>query len=139
MKLSTQNKEQGMDKKEWRASMGKLAKRIRDMSGEDKQALFGRIGTLTAEGHQLSMFNCIFLHMQNGNDQALVQVGGFRQWQKVGRFVRKGERSIGYIYIPCGQKEKDEETGRETCTRADFFRLVPMFSVDQTDEKEVTV
>ena len=119
--------------------MSKLAKKIRDMSDGEKQALFGRIGTLTAEGHQLSMFNCIFLHMQNGNGQALVQVGGFRQWQKVGRYVRQGEKSVGYIYIPCGQKEKDEDTGRETCTRADFFRLVPMFSVDQTEAKEVEV
>jgi len=41
-----------MDKKEWRASMGKLAKRIRDMSDEDKQALFGRIGTLTADHYR---------------------------------------------------------------------------------------
>lgn len=126
-----------MTKAEWRASMGKLAKRIRDMSDEDKQALFGKTGTLTAEGHQLSVFNCIFLHMQNGNSNPLVQVGGFRQWQKVGRFVRQGEKSVGYIYIPCGQKEKDEATGRETCTRADFFRLVPMFSVDQTEAKQV--
>src|SRR5690349_12380838 len=37
---------------------------------------------------------------------------GFRQWQQVGRQVKKGEKAF-YILAPLVKKKTDEETGEE--------------------------
>lgn len=62
---------------------------------------------------------------------------GFRQWQDVGRYVRKGERAF-YILAPCTRKvtERDDETGDESERVAVYgFRSVPVFGYEQTDGK----
>ena len=119
------------EKDAWRSKMRALAKQIKQISPERQAELAGRIGTITAEGHRLSTFNTIFLAMQSGNG-GFVQVGGYRQWQRVGRKVRKGESSIGSIFVPLGKK-KDEngDIDDEEKTR---FLTVPMFDVNQTEE-----
>jgi antirestriction protein ArdC len=59
---------------------------------------------------------------------------GFRQWQEVGRHVKKGERAC-YILAPCTRKiEAEGEDGATEETTAVYgFRSVPVFGLQQTD------
>lgn len=59
---------------------------------------------------------------------------GFRQWQEVGRHVKKGERAC-YILAPCTRKiEGEGEDGATEETTAVYgFRSVPVFGLEQTD------
>jgi len=62
---------------------------------------------------------------------------GYRQWESVGRHVRKGERAF-YILAPCTRKivEHDDETGEESERVVVYgFRAVPVFGYEQTDGK----
>jgi len=130
------------EKQAWKERMGELARKVRAMSSDEKQALVAKIGGIfTAEGHPLSPFNTIFLWNQGGEN--ITQVGGFRQWQKVGRVVAKGEAACGVIYVPIGKnksEEPDSETGGESEEKIRMrFRLVPVFDVSQTIEVEKEV
>lgn len=56
---------------------------------------------------------------------------GFRQWEKVGRHVKKGSKAF-YILAPLTYKVTDEETGKESI-RIRGFKEVPVFRVEDTD------
>ncbi|AWM39821.1 hypothetical protein GobsT_18110 [Gemmata obscuriglobus] len=56
---------------------------------------------------------------------------GFRQWQGVGRFVKKGEKSLT-ILAPIIKNVKDEETGQDKEILIGF-RGIPVFGIGQTD------
>lgn len=55
---------------------------------------------------------------------------GFRQWQAVGRYVNKGERSI-HILVPLCRKAEDPETGEER-VHLYGFKGAPVFGFEQT-------
>ncbi len=60
---------------------------------------------------------------------------GYRQWEKVGRNVRKGEKSFS-ILVPCMGKRttKDEETGEEKESKYIYgFTSAPVFGIHQTE------
>lgn len=72
----------------------------------------------------------------NNRILALAQTGstdcrGYRQWQKVERQVRKGEKAA-YILGPMTIKKTDEETREETFVLIGF-KAIAVFSYDQTD------
>ncbi len=56
---------------------------------------------------------------------------GFRQWEEVGRRVRKGERAL-YILAPVLKKVADGATGGEKAIVVGF-RGVPVFGLEQTE------
>lgn len=56
---------------------------------------------------------------------------GFRQWQEVGRHVKKGEKSFT-ILSPCVKRVVDEKTGEEKSVVVGF-RGTAVFGVGQTD------
>ena len=118
----------------WRNKLKEIAGKIRSMPEETRQELACKYGTITAEGHSLSTFNCIFLAMQAG--RPLAQVGGFKQWQKVGRIVSKGQHAAGQIFVPCTSKKEpdDESAGNDK----PFFITRPVFDVSQTEPIEAT-
>jgi len=119
------------ERKAWKAALRDLAGKVKDMSAAEREALWERAGTITAEGRRLSVYNTCFLVCQTG--EIMSQVGGFRQWKKAGRMVRKGEHACGYIYVPCNRrKDADPDEDKEDL----YFRLVPVFSIDQTDPIE---
>ena len=75
------------------------------------------------------------------NNQLLVALAGhadargYRQWQEVGRHVKKGEKAV-HILCPCvGKKtETDPDTGRER--EGSFlygFTSAPVFGISQTE------
>jgi hypothetical protein len=55
---------------------------------------------------------------------------GFRQWEQVGRHVRKGEKPF-HILSPCLKTAVDEKTGEEKKVLYGF-RGTPVFGLDQT-------
>jgi hypothetical protein len=58
---------------------------------------------------------------------------GFRQWEEVGRWVKKGERAF-YILSPLSKKVEDAKTGEEK-TVVYGFKGTPVFGYEQTDGK----
>jgi len=115
-----------------RDQMQTLAKTIAAMSDADRQALAASVGTiLTCEQRPLSPHNtCMLAHQR---PDATV-IGGFQQWKRLGRAVRKGEKG-SYIWVPlaAGTQETGSEGEEDTATRP-RFRLVAVFDVSQTDE-----
>ncbi len=67
---------------------------------------------------------------------ALIQSGqvdcrGFRQWQEVGRQVKKGSRAV-YIFRPWTKKVEDEKSGEEH-TVCVGFSPIPVFPASATE------
>ncbi len=58
---------------------------------------------------------------------------GFRQWEQVGRKVKKGEKAF-YILGPLTTKVRNEETGEEKVIVFGFKGL-PVFGLEQTEGK----
>ena len=60
---------------------------------------------------------------------------GYKQWQQVNRWVKKGAKAI-HILIPCYYKEIDRETGDEQLVLRNF-KPMPVFRVEDTDGKSL--
>ncbi len=56
---------------------------------------------------------------------------GFRQWQEVGRHVKKGAKAF-YILAPRLKKEEDEKTGEEAMVLKGFM-TAPVFRAEDTE------
>lgn len=56
---------------------------------------------------------------------------GYRQWQAVNRYVKKGAKAI-HILVPCFRKQQDEETEEEQQVLT-FFKAMPVFRVEDTE------
>lgn len=128
----------------------RMAAMISELGEDGQEAIIAKFGAvLTAFGRPLSFFNTAFVLAQLGRPVA--QVGGFKQWQRAGRQVRKGETAGAFIYVPISGKRKAEKAekaekgaDKEPSETADQngegakrgpvrFRLVPVFAIDQTD------
>jgi len=110
-----------------------LVKQVAAMSDEERAHLTCRVGAvLTCEGRALSLHNTCLLLMQC---PSVSMVGGFRQWIKAGRVVRKGEHGQ-MIWLPLGAgKEADAETGEPGKEAGDLhFIIGTVFDVSQTQE-----
>ena len=74
-----------------------LVKKVAAMTVDERKKLVATTpGIMTVERHTLSPVNSILIMMQN--PEATI-VGGFNQWIKNGRTVRKGEHGSS-IWIP---------------------------------------
>ena len=90
-----------------------------------------RIIRLERQGEPLpfdrwSLSNRILAYIQTGS----TDLRGYRQWQRVGRHVRKGSRAA-FILAPCTAKVTDEKTG-EVVQVLRGFRSVPVFPFEAT-------
>ena len=105
--------------------------------------LANRAGIRTVENHELSLMNQCLVARQN---PSATIVGGFRQWIKNGRTVRKGEHGA-MIWVPTGPRNADgtpesplngnavPETSEAIETR---FLIGTVFDVSQTEEIQIT-
>ncbi len=123
--------EQKQKAAERRARMRELAGKIRKMTDTERNEFAARLpGVVTIEGHALSPFNtCFVLHQK---PDATV-VGGFRQWKKAGRFPKPNTALA--IWIPCGEKHENPETGEKETGEVEFFGLANVYDVSDTLEK----
>ncbi len=80
-----------------------------------------------------SFLNRLLMYLNNTEDAR-----GFRQWQQVGRYVKKGSKAF-YIIAPVTRKitaEKNLESGeiaREQKTVLAGFKGIPVFRIEDTD------
>lgn len=123
-----------------RAQFRGLCKQVANMGETERLALASRMaGMVTCEGHALSLHNCCLLALQC---PAATIVGGFKQWQRQGRAVTKGEHGF-MIWVPIGGKKSD---GASTLASAEGtepdetrFLMATIFDVSQTHEIESSV
>lgn len=118
-----------------------LVKQAASLTEEQKANWLGKVGCiLTADGGMISgLRNTVLLYMQLGTPTI---VGGFRQWLKHGRCVRKGEHGA-MIWCPTGKRNEEtttsttpapangsEPTGEDSDTH---FIIGTVFDVSQTE------
>ena len=114
-----------------------IRKKLSEMPEEQRNALAEKFGIVTVEGHPLTAHNQCFLVAQSEINFTIV--GGFQQWKKAGRIVRKGEHGF-YIFVPSKQKD-DPPDNTEIQNEDDihFFTAV-VFDISQTELlSEITV
>ena len=118
-----------------REQMRQLSKTIAAMSEADRQALAAQVGTILTCGEpprQLSPYNTCMLVSQRPDATV---VGGFQQWKRLGRAVKKGEKA-SYIWVPMMPSNGDDRPTRDGSEPDEQrFRLVAVFDVSQTQEE----
>ena len=115
-----------------RARFSELAKSIGAMSQDQRLTLAASMaGAVTVEGRALSVHNACLLAVQA---PSATLVGGFQQWIKAGRVVRKGEHGL-MIWAPVRQKDDaSRQPGELSSKDRQGFIMVTVFDVAQTDE-----
>jgi len=106
------------------AKIKAIREKILSLSQEQREAL-SAISIPTIEGRFLSMHNVLMIVSQFSFTPTVV--GGFKQWLKAGRSVRKGEHGAVILY-PVGPK--DQEGILEDAER--FFSAT-VFDISQTE------
>ena len=81
-----------------------------------------------AKFHQYSWGNVMMILAQKPD---ATQVAGIRTWNRLGRYVRKGEKGLGF-FAPMRFKEKEGTGSGEEEDRI-AFRVVHVFDLSQTD------
>ena len=94
-------------------------------------------GYLKAIGrfHRYSLHNVMLIASQKPNAS---YVAGFRTWNELGRFVKRGEKGI-LILAPIVRRspEKDEENRDDVSSSIAGFRAAYVFDLSQTDGKQL--
>lgn len=109
-----------------RAKFAEVATMLASMTDAQRAEMAAKIPAIvTCEGHVLSLHNMLMIAYQCKD---ATMVGGYRQWQKTGRQVKRGEHGL-LIWSPKFKKESDasEETHSGYIT-------VTVFDVSQTEE-----
>ena len=97
----------------------------REASEESKKKVLDRVQCISVEGHTYSGMNSYLLAMQTNGQGGVF--GGFQQWRRQGRIVKKGSSGYGILYpTTIKDKDKDEEDTR-------FYTGV-VFHESQTEE-----
>ena len=116
---------------ERRTAMMQLSRTIAKMPDHDRMLLSERVGiVMTCEHKILSMHNQCMIALQN---QSVTIVGGFQQWRRMGRQVRKGEHGVS-IWVPLGNRETEDTGSHTNMADEKRFMLATVFDVSQTDE-----
>lgn len=111
---------------EKRDNFRRLVRQIAEMSESDRMSTLGDANVITCEGHGLSPTNTMLAIMQR---PAVTVVGGFQQWIRAGRAVRKGEKGF-FIWVPTAKPS-------ELTDSADVrFLTATVFDIAQTDAIE---
>ena len=129
--LSEQEKIEYREKKKSRIQA--IRKTLSEMTEEKRTELIEKFGiVVTIEGHPLTAHNTCFLYAQT--EKPITVVGGFQQWRKAGRTVKKGEHSL-LIFVP-STKGKEEPVPSEVEGSGDedvFFFTANVFDITQTE------
>lgn len=109
-----------------------LAQQIGAMSDEQRAAMAARMAAVvTVEGHVLTVHNACLVACQRPDATVL---GGYQQWLRAGRQVRKGESGL-MIWAPIKGRREDhaEPTASSIGQDRPRFVMVTVFDVGQTD------
>jgi hypothetical protein len=142
-KRRTLTPDQQAKRDERRAKFRVLWKTVADMPELQRIQITNKMGLMTADGHVLSLGNMMLIALQCPNASV---VGGFRQWQKHGRAVTKGQHGM-MIWVPCGGRKNDTPLDGSTSNSAvpdgtpegdndTRFIIGTVFDISQTHEIE---
>ncbi len=94
------------------------------------------VGYLKAIGrfHRYSLYNVMLIASQKPNAS---YVTGFRTWNHLGRFVKKGEKGIVILAPIVRRKAQNEEDPDDDSASVAGFRAAHVFDVSQTDGREL--
>ena len=106
----------------------RIRKTLSEMSEENRQAIADKYGIVTVEGHLLTPHNQCFIVAQSEINFSIV--GGFQQWKKAGRIVRKGEHGF-LIFVPSKTKQENSEMISDD-GNVHFFTAT-VFDISQTE------
>lgn len=119
-------------RREWFSA---LVKTIAAMTETERIDLAARMPVIvTCEGRVLSGHNQILLALQY---PSISIVGGFQQWRKQGRCVRKGEHGL-MLGIPRTRGESATDTPLENAAASPGFFMGTVFDIGQTDALDET-
>ncbi len=114
-----------------------IRKKLSEMPEEQRSALAEKFGIVTVEGHPLTAHNQCFLVAQSEINFTIV--GGYQQWKKAGRIVRKGEHGF-YIFVPSKQKDDPPDNSEIQIEDDVRFYTAVVFDISQTELlSEITV
>jgi hypothetical protein len=135
MRLKELTEEQKAKAAARKAAFRELWKKVAAAPELERIQLANRLGLRTCEGHELSLCNTMLVALQCPTASVL---GGFRQWLKMGRAVRKGEHGA-MIWVPTSKKTAAADTGAaqpENGEATDETRFIigTLFDIAQTDE-----
>ncbi len=116
---------QKIPRKERISRISMLMKALKDIPETQRQQIADNLGIVNVEGRTLSPSNQILISLQL---EKFSVVGGFKQWLKAGRCVRKGEHGA-LIFFPVGNKDENGDV-----TEAEKFFVGVVFDVSQTEE-----
>ena len=104
---------------------------VKDLTPEQKQSIILSMLVKNPSNHLLSSNNMLLLNRQAAIRRMNITftiVGGFKQWLKHNRKVKKGKRGF-YIAIPSKKENQESENNDET-----FFFYKSVFDISQTEE-----
>jgi antirestriction protein ArdC len=84
--------------------------------------------------HRYSLCNVLLIASQKPNAS---YVAGFRTWNELGRFVKKGEKGIMILAPIVRHKTDDQEEREEPSRTIAGFRAAYVFDITQTDGHEL--
>ncbi len=84
--------------------------------------------------HRYSLHNVMLIALQKPNAS---RVAGFRTWNQLGRYVKKGEKGIVILAPVLRRKEEKDEEPKESTSAVAGFRAAYVFDITQTDGKEL--
>ena len=125
--LSEEQKQQFRQEK--KEKIIRIRKTLSEMTEEQRHAVADKHGIVTVEGHLLTPHNQCFLVAQSEINFSIV--GGFQQWKKAGRIVRKGEHGF-LIFVPSKAKQEENSEIISDDENVHFFTAT-VFDISQTD------
>jgi len=124
--LTEQQKIEYREKKKSRIQT--IRKTLSEMTEEQRTQLIEKFGIVTTiEGHPLTAHNTCFLYAQT--EKPVTVIGGFQQWLKAGRIVKKGEKSL-LIFVPSQRSNEGNEAAGDDDV---FFFTANVFDITQTE------
>ena len=84
--------------------------------------------------HRYSLHNVLLIALQKPNAS---HVAGFRTWNQLGRFVKKGEKGILILAPIVRRKTENSEADEKESSHIAGFRAAYVFDVSQTDGQEL--
>ena len=84
--------------------------------------------------HRYSLHNVLLIALQKPNSS---YVAGFRTWNQLGRFVKKGEKGIMILAPIVRRQPENSEHDDKECSRIAGFRAAYVFDVSQTEGQDL--
>ena len=107
----------------------RIRKTLSEMSEDQRQAIADKFGIVKVEGHLLTPHNQCFLVAQS--EINFTVIGGYQQWKKAGRIVRKGEH--GFLILVPSKTQLEENSEMISDDEDVKFYSATVFDISQTE------